>query len=83
VGQVHGDHQAHEQDGSPAPALRDEVVQSAFHHGLLLLGCGESAVRFCPPLCITAEQVETAIRIVDTVLTEQRSAELAVGGRPA
>ncbi len=74
---------ANERDGSPAPALRDEVVQSAFHHGLLLLGCGESAVRFCPPLCITAEQVETAIRIVDAVLTEQRSATLAVGGRPA
>ena len=74
---------ANERDGSPAAALRDEVVQSAFRHGLLLLGCGESAVRFCPPLCITAEQVETAIRIVDTVLTEQRSATLAVSERPA
>src|SRR5262249_47272187 len=29
------------------PALRDAVVQAAFHSGLLLLGCGESAVRFC------------------------------------
>ena len=67
-----------ERDGSPAPALRDEVIQSAFRHGLLLLGCGESAVRFCPPLCITAEQVETAIRIVDTVMAELRSANLAV-----
>ncbi len=67
-----------EEDGSPAGARRDELIQSAFHHGLLLLGCGESAVRFCPPLCITAEQIETAIRIVDTVLCERRAAALAV-----
>ncbi|HEY7311419.1 MAG TPA: acetyl ornithine aminotransferase family protein [Gemmataceae bacterium] len=70
-------------DGKPTSALRDEVVQSAFRHGLLLLGCGESAVRFCPPLCITAEQVETAVRIVDSVLTEHRAASLAVGERSA
>lgn len=67
-----------EHDGSPAPVLRDEVVQSAFRHGLLLLGCGESAVRFCPPLCVSPEQVETALRILDTVLTERRAPTLAV-----
>jgi len=50
------------------PALRERVVQAAFHRGLLLLGCGESAIRFCPPLCVTADQVETALRILDTVL---------------
>jgi 4-aminobutyrate aminotransferase len=69
---------ANEGDGGPAAALRDEVIQSAFRHGLLLLGCGESAVRFCPPLCISAEQVETAICIVDTVLSERRTAALAI-----
>jgi 4-aminobutyrate aminotransferase len=51
-------------------ALRDRIVQAAFRRGLLLLGCGESALRFCPPLCITAEQVETCLRILDGVLTE-------------
>lgn len=59
--------------GEPAtldPALRDAVVQTAFHRGLLLLGCGESAVRFCPPLCITAEQVETALGLLGRVLAE-------------
>lgn len=50
------------------PALRDALVQSAFHRGLLLLGCGESAIRFCPPLCITAEQVETALAILAEAL---------------
>ena len=55
------------------PALRDEVVQDAFHKGLLLLGCGESAIRFCPPLCVTAAQVDTALRVLAEVLTERRA----------
>ena len=54
-----------------APALRDEVVQAAFQRGLLLLGCGESAVRFCPPLCITAEQVDRALELLGGVLAER------------
>jgi 4-aminobutyrate aminotransferase len=69
---------ADEEDGSPVGARRDEVIQAAFRRGLLLLGCGESAVRFCPPLCISAEQVETAIHILDTVLSERQTPALAV-----
>jgi 4-aminobutyrate aminotransferase len=57
-----------------APKLRDEIVQTAFHKGLLLLGCGESAVRFCPPLCVTAQQVERVLEIVGTVLAERTAA---------
>jgi 4-aminobutyrate aminotransferase len=57
-------------DGVADPKLRDQTVQSAFHRGLLLLGCGESAIRFCPPLCITAEQAQTALRILDEVLAQ-------------
>jgi 4-aminobutyrate aminotransferase len=56
-----------------APGLRDAVVEAAFRSGLLLLGCGESALRFCPPLCITAEQVETAVRILANVLPVLRT----------
>jgi 4-aminobutyrate aminotransferase len=52
------------------PAAREEVIQAAFRRGLLLIGCGERAVRFCPPLCVTAAQVETALRIVDAALAE-------------
>jgi 4-aminobutyrate aminotransferase len=52
----------------PAPALREKVIQAAFQRGLLLLGCGETAIRFCPPLCISAAQVETALTILDGVL---------------
>jgi 4-aminobutyrate aminotransferase len=56
------------------PVLRDAVIQTAFHHGLLLLGCGESAIRFCPPLCIDARQVETALNILTAVLERSLAA---------
>ncbi|MFO0877560.1 MAG: aminotransferase class III-fold pyridoxal phosphate-dependent enzyme, partial [Gemmataceae bacterium] len=55
----------------PAASLRDELIQAAFHRGLLLLGCGESAIRFCPPLCITDEQVDRALEILHAVLAER------------
>jgi 4-aminobutyrate aminotransferase len=58
---------------SPAPALRDEFIQTAFYHGLLLLGCGETAIRFCPPLCVTAEQVNKALDILTGVLTQAKT----------
>ena len=60
------------------PVRRDEIVQTAFQHGLLLLGCGEGALRFCPPLCITAEQVETVLGILAAVLSGERSKRIAV-----
>jgi 4-aminobutyrate aminotransferase len=62
---------------TPAAKMRDEVVQSAFHQGLLLLGCGESAVRFCPPLCITPAQVERALEILGGVLVERKATAFA------
>jgi 4-aminobutyrate aminotransferase len=58
----------------PDPALREDVIQTCFRQGLLLLGCGENAIRFCPPLCVTAEQVETALRILGTVLAARKAA---------
>lgn len=60
--------------GTGDPKLRDEGIQAAFRRGLLLLGCGEAGVRFSPPLCVTAGQVETALQIFGEVLAE-------VGGR--
>jgi 4-aminobutyrate aminotransferase len=58
-------------DPSPNPELRESVVQTAFRRGLLLLGCGESAIRFCPPLCISAAQVDTALEILRDILKEK------------
>jgi 4-aminobutyrate aminotransferase len=61
-------------DPSPNPELRETVVQTAFRRGLLLLGCGESAVRFCPPLCISAGQVETALQILREIFAAEFAA---------
>ena len=49
----------------PANTERDEIVQACFRRGLLMLGCGVSTLRFCPPLVVTKEQCDTAIAILD------------------
>jgi 4-aminobutyrate aminotransferase len=51
-----------------ASTERDEIVQLCFRRGLLLLGCGMSTLRFCPPLVITKEQADVAVDILDDVL---------------
>jgi 4-aminobutyrate aminotransferase len=50
--------------GEPAPVLRDELIELAFHRGLLLLPCGPSTIRFCPPLCVTKRQVEICLELL-------------------
>jgi 4-aminobutyrate aminotransferase len=49
---------------------RDAVVSATFNRGLLVLGAGKNAVRFSPPLVLTREEADTAIRIFDEALTE-------------
>src|SRR5271163_2126293 len=53
-----------------APDLRNRLVQMAFHKGLLILGSGDTTLRFCPPLIIDEEQAEFAVRTVDACITE-------------
>ncbi len=53
---------------------RDAIIQAAFRKGLLLLGCGEAALRFCPPLCIDVQQVSTALAVLRDVFSETRAA---------
>ena len=49
---------------------RDLVVKRAFARGLLVLGAGRNAIRFSPPLVLTSEQADIAVRIFDEALTE-------------
>jgi 4-aminobutyrate aminotransferase len=51
-----------------SPAERDRIIQACFQKGLLLLGCGEAGLRFCPPLCITSEQVKQGLAILSAVV---------------
>ena len=57
-------------DGKPDAKLRDAVMAKCFEKGLLLLNCGESAIRFCPPLIVTGEEADIAVEIFDSVLAE-------------
>jgi 4-aminobutyrate aminotransferase len=54
----------------PAVKERESLIQKCFHKGLLLLGCGASTVRFCPPLVVTESDVRIAIEIVDEVMSQ-------------
>ena len=54
----------------PAPAERNRIEELAFEHGLILLGCGENTLRFCPPLIITEEEATVALDILEEVLTQ-------------
>jgi 4-aminobutyrate aminotransferase len=46
----------------------EAVQQAAFERGLLTLECGESSLRFSPPLIVTASHVDTALRIFSEAL---------------
>jgi len=42
----------------------------AFRRGLLGLGAGKNSIRFSPPLVLTREQADTAVRIFDEALSD-------------
>ncbi|MGH9472521.1 MAG: aminotransferase class III-fold pyridoxal phosphate-dependent enzyme, partial [Terriglobales bacterium] len=58
---------------TPDPALRDRIVQRAFEHGLLILGCGTSTVRLMPPLICTRAHADMACEILRQSVREARS----------
>jgi 4-aminobutyrate aminotransferase len=53
-----------------APGLRNELIQLAFHKGLLVLGSGDTTLRFCPPLMIDEEQADFAVRTLEECIRE-------------
>ena len=48
----------------------EAVEHAAFRRGLLVLGCGDSAIRMSPPLVIRRDQAETALRIFEDAVAE-------------
>ena len=55
---------------APAKTLCDALITRSYHNGLLLLSCGQSTVRFMPPLMINQAQVDEAVGIVEHSLME-------------
>ena len=52
-----------------ATTERDRVVRECFSRGLLVLGAGQNAIRLSPPLVLTRDQADTAVRILDEALS--------------
>ncbi len=53
----------------------EAVQDAAFQRGLLTLECGESSLRFSPPLVVDAAAVDTAIRIFGEALPAAKRPE--------
>jgi 4-aminobutyrate aminotransferase len=69
----------------PAQALRNRVETLAFERGLMVLGCGETSLRLCPPLIVSNEEASVALDILEDALTavekeHEHAAELATAG---
>jgi 4-aminobutyrate aminotransferase len=59
---------------APARALCDAVLTRAFQQGLLLLACGQSTVRFIPPLMVNRGHVDEALKMLEAALKEALAA---------
>jgi len=50
---------------TPNPTYRDKVVNIAFEHGLLLLGCAKSVIRIAPPLSMSRAEIDESLEIFE------------------
>jgi 4-aminobutyrate aminotransferase len=55
--------------------VAEAVQEAAFRLGLLTLECGESSLRFSPPLIVTEAEVDTAVRLFAEALDAAASPE--------
>ena len=55
---------------APAKELCDAIITRAYHNGLILLSCGQSTVRFMPPLMIREADVDEAVALLDVSIGE-------------
>jgi 4-aminobutyrate aminotransferase len=53
----------------PATAVRNRVETLAFERGLMVLGCGETSLRLCPPLIVSEQEATVALDILEEAIT--------------
>ena len=58
---------------APAKKLCDALVTRAYHNGLILLSCGQSTLRFMPPLMVSNAQVDEAMGMIEASLVEAQA----------
>ena len=61
------------QTREPATELRNRVEMLAFERGLMILGCGETSIRLCPPLILSDEEATVGLDILEDALTQVES----------
>lgn len=49
--------------------LRNRIVEVAFEHGLLIMGCGANSMRIIPPLVITRAELDEGLEIFEHAVT--------------
>lgn len=54
----------------PATALRNRWEALAFERGLMVLGCGETSLRLCPPLILSEAEATVGLDILEDALTQ-------------
>ncbi len=52
----------------PDKHARDNIIRESCKRGLILLGAGESVIRICPPLVISAKEAETGLNMLDKAM---------------
>jgi 4-aminobutyrate aminotransferase len=50
---------------TPDPKRRNRIVNAAFENGVIMLGCGEQTLRFCPALSITQDELDAALTLFE------------------
>jgi 4-aminobutyrate aminotransferase len=55
---------------TPDVEFRDRVLAGCFRHGLMLLPCGFSAIRFTPALVVDREQIDLAVATLERSIRE-------------
>lgn len=60
------------EDGTPAPQILKKVKELCYKNRFLVISCGVygNCMRFCPPLNIKKEDIDKAMSIFDSVLSE-------------
>jgi 4-aminobutyrate aminotransferase len=54
----------------PATDWRSGIIRKSFERGLLILGCGENSIRFCPPLSVSSTEIDLCLSIFEESIRE-------------
>jgi len=52
----------------PTAEFRDRVLQRCYDEGIIILGCGDKAIRFRSPLTITREEIDKGVGILKDII---------------